>query len=91
MLSQTTGQVLLGTFPMEAGGEYSMVPMSLAASLGIPLVDVDGMGRAFPECQMESFTLGGVAATPMVILEVKGNAGEFKTISAKWAVRCARV
>ncbi len=44
MLSQYTGHQFVGTFPMEAGGVNSMVPIALAASLGIPLVDCDGMG-----------------------------------------------
>ena len=91
MLSQYTGHEFVGTFPMEAGGVNSMVPIALAASLGIPLVDCDGMGRAFPELQMVTFYLGGVAATPMVITDEKGNAGVIKTISAKWAERLARV
>lgn len=51
MLSQYTGHQFVGTFPMEAGGVNSMVPIALAASLGIPLVDCDGMGRAFRSCR----------------------------------------
>ncbi len=40
---------------------------------------------------MVTFYLGGVAATPMVITDEKGNAGVIKTISARWAERLARV
>lgn len=36
----------------EAGGANSMEPLAVAASLGLPCVDVDGMGRAYPELQV---------------------------------------
>ncbi|MDQ6748758.1 MAG: DUF917 family protein, partial [Candidatus Dormibacteraeota bacterium] len=36
----------------EAGGLNSTIPFVTAAALGLPLVDADGMGRAFPEIQM---------------------------------------
>lgn len=90
-LESYTGHKFTGTFPMEAGGVNSMVPLALAASRQIPLVDCDGMGRAFPELQMCTFHLGGVATTPMAITDEKGNAGVIETISAKWAERLARV
>ena len=38
--------------PIEAGGVNSMLPIAAAARLGLPLVDADGMGRAFPELQL---------------------------------------
>ena len=54
---------------MEAGGVNSMTPIVVAASQGIPIVDCDGMGRAFPELQMTTFNLGGVSSTPMAITD----------------------
>ena len=82
---------ITGTFPMEAGGVNSMIPMVVAASQGIPVVDCDGMGRAFPELQMTTFNLGGVSSTPMAITDEKGNIGISETISNKWTERLARV
>jgi DUF917 family protein len=41
-------ETIAGTFPMEAGGVNSMIPIVVAAKLGIPLVDCDGMGQYFP-------------------------------------------
>ena len=40
-----------------------MIPIVVAAKLGIPLVDCDGMGRAFPELPMVTFHLNGMSAT----------------------------
>lgn len=76
---------------MEAGGVNSMIPMAAAAELGLPLIDADGMGRAFPELQMVLATLSGVQAAPMSISDEKGNSIVLETVSNKWAERLARV
>lgn len=36
----------------EIGGANSIEPLTVGAELNIPIVDADGMGRAFPELQM---------------------------------------
>ncbi|MGE8000063.1 DUF917 domain-containing protein [Lysinibacillus sp. NPDC093190] len=81
---------ITGTYPMEAGGVNSMIPIVVAAQLDIPLIDCDGMGRAFPELQMVTFNLDGISATPMAITDEKGNIGIFETIDNKWTERIAR-
>ncbi|MFB7303424.1 DUF917 domain-containing protein [Heyndrickxia sporothermodurans] len=81
---------ITGTYPMEAGGVNSMIPIVVAAQLGLPLIDCDGMGRAFPELQMVTFHLDGISATPMAISDEKGNIGIFETIDNKWTERIAR-
>ena len=55
--------------PIEIGGINSMIPIVAAARLGLPLVNCDGMGRAFPELQMVTFHVYGVPATPAVIVD----------------------
>jgi len=76
---------------MEAGGVNSSIPVAAAAYLGLPLIDADFMGRAYPELQMVTATLFGVQATPMSITDDKGNAGIFSTVSNRWAEALARV
>lgn len=56
----------------------------------MPVVDGDGMGRAFPGLQMVTFTLGGLGATPMAMFDEKGNGATFTTISNQWTERLAR-
>jgi hypothetical protein len=80
----------VATVSAEAGGVNSMIPIVVAASLGIPLVDADGMGRAFPELQMVTPTLHGVAATPMVVADEKGNQALLETPNNFWTERLAR-
>jgi DUF917 family protein len=75
---------------IEAGGINSTIPLVAAAQLGLPLVDGDGMGRAFPELQMVLPTLSRIAATPMSIADEKGNVGVLTTIDNHWAESLAR-
>jgi DUF917 family protein len=58
--------------------------------MGIPLVDADLMGRAFPEIQMCLPTLFGIAATPMAIADEKGNAAIIDAVGNHWTERFAR-
>jgi DUF917 family protein len=74
----------------EAGGLNSTIPFVVAATLGLPLVDADGMGRAFPEIQMIVPSMYGVSATPMAIADEKGNTGILNTIDNHWTERLAR-
>ncbi|WP_435064138.1 DUF917 domain-containing protein [Halobaculum sp. EA56] len=59
--------------PMECGGINSTFPFAVAARKGIPLVDADGMGRAFPELQHETFNVYGVDGTPAAVGDEHGN------------------
>ena len=90
MVSQYLGKQVYAVMPMEAGGVNSMLPIAAAARLGLPMVDCDGMGRAFPELQMVTFTIGGVSATPMALTDEKGNSVIFNTITNKWTEELAR-
>ena len=78
------------TTSIEAGGLNSTTPFVVAAQLGIPLVDADGMGRAFPEIQMIIATMHGVSATPMTLADEKGNSAVIDTIDNSWTERLAR-
>ena len=89
-LSSYLGQDVVGILPIEAGGLNSMLPLALSATLGLPVVDADGMGRAFPELQMVTFHLHGISATPMVIADEKGNQSLLQTVDNIWTERLAR-
>lgn len=89
-VSKYFGKEVYAVMPMEAGGVNSMLPIAAAARLGLPMVDCDGMGRAFPELQMVTFTIGGGSATPMTLTDEKGNSVIFNTITNKWTEELAR-
>ena len=84
------GKPIYAFMPIEAGGVNSMLPIAAAARLGLPLVDCDGMGRAFPELQMVTFTIGGGSATPLARVDEKGNSCIFRTVTNKWTEEMAR-
>lgn len=85
------GRKVTALFCIEAGGLNSVIPFIAAAEMGLPIIDGDAMGRAFPELQMVSLTLGGMQATPMAMFDEKGNGATFTTISNQWTERLARV
>jgi DUF917 family protein len=72
-LERYMGQKLEGTVPVECGGVNSPVAYAAAAELGVPVLDVDGMNRAFPELQMTSWVTFGVHASPAVSADDRHN------------------
>jgi DUF917 family protein len=89
-LEKFLGKTAYGVISIEAGGINSCIPIYTAATLGLPLVDGDGMGRAFPELPMASFSIGGVSSTPMVVCDEKGNKMVLETVTNAWSETLAR-
>src|SRR5215208_4709828 len=90
VLQTYLGKPVRATMSCEAGGLNSTTPFTVAAELGIPLVDADMMGRAFPELQMATPTLYGVAATRMAIADEKGYHAIINTVGNRWTETFAR-
>lgn len=72
-LEERVGEKAQATMPIECGGINSMMPLFTAATTGLPCIDADGMGRAFPELQMETFFVYGVSSCPMAIAAPDGS------------------
>jgi DUF917 family protein len=68
-LTQRLGRKPDALVGIEIGGINSLLPVMAAARLGLPLVNADGMGRAFPEIQMVTFNVYGVSCTPLVVTD----------------------
>lgn len=66
------GRTADATMPIECGGINSMIPLIVAAETGLPVVDADGMGRAFPELSMETFAVYGVHGSPLALAGERG-------------------
>lgn len=71
-LEEHLGRRAEATMPIECGGINSMIPLVVAAQTGLPVVDADGMGRAFPELSMETFAVYGVHGSPLAIAGERG-------------------
>ena len=80
-LERHLGRHFTHVMPGEIGGSNSMRPMIVAARTGVPVIDGDGMGRAFPELQMDTFTIYGVAPTPGTLADPRGHEVIFDRIS----------
>ncbi|HET6449099.1 MAG TPA: DUF917 domain-containing protein [Conexibacter sp.] len=81
---------LFGLMPIEAGGVNMMTPLLMATRLGLPVVDADLMGRAFPEMALVTLTLYDIGASPAVIADEHGNAVTVEAIDNFWADRLCR-
>jgi hypothetical protein len=57
----------------ECGGVNSILAYAAAGEYDLPVIDADGMNRAFPELQMTSWTTHGVHASPTVSVNDKGD------------------
>ena len=71
-LEEILGRRIDAVMPIEIGGGNGLAPLAAAARLGIPVVDADGMGRAFPESQMTILNIRGISACPSVMTDALG-------------------
>lgn len=78
-LEKHLGREAIATIPMECGGLNSMIPLIVGAIAEVPVVDGDGMGRAFPELDMETFGVYGISGSPMVVADEHGDYGVVDT------------
>jgi len=76
---------------VEIGGGNGVRPFMAAALMKLPVVDSDPMGRAYPEGQMTSTAIGGLAPCPISLVDVRGlESIVHSTPHAKWTERVAR-
>lgn len=54
--------------PVEIGGVNSLVPLMTSCVTRLPVLDADGMGRAFPTLDRTSFGIAGISAFPIVTM-----------------------
>jgi hypothetical protein len=79
-LEEHTGRRVTHLIAGEVGGANAMQPLIQAAFSGLPALDGDGMGRAFPELQHCTFSIGGVPCTPAAIADCHHNTALFPAL-----------
>ena len=72
-LEAALGKKVAAIMPIEIGGQNGIAPFLIAAQTGLPVLDGDGMGRAFPQSNMVTFNIYGMPATPAVATDTHGN------------------
>jgi uncharacterized protein len=76
---------------LEIGGGNGIQPLMAAAHLGLPVVDADTMGRAYPEAQMTSVAVGNLRPYPCVLYDPRGiEAVVTKVPDWRWMERVSR-
>jgi len=89
-LEYLTGRTVAALMAGEIGGGNGVLPIAWAARMGLPMVDADGMGRAFPEVPQVTMQLAGIPPSPAVMTDERGNIIVFQTISGDWMERLER-
>ncbi|HEY1320841.1 MAG TPA: DUF917 domain-containing protein [Streptosporangiaceae bacterium] len=89
-LEYLTGRKVTALMAAEIGGANGLLPIAWAARMGLPLVDADGMGRAFPEVPQVTMHLAGISPSPAVMTDERGNLIVFRAISGHWMERLER-
>jgi uncharacterized protein len=89
-LQYLTGRPVGALMASEIGGGNGVLPATWASRMGLPLVDADGMGRAFPEVPQVTMQLAGISPSPAVMTDERGNLVVFQAISGHWMERLER-
>ncbi len=95
-LEKKCGRKITALVAAEIGGANAFTPLWAGSILGLPVVDGDLIGRAFPELQMNSCYLHGLSCTPAGLADAAGNffaihardAKELEHIAREETVRC---
>lgn len=89
-LERYLGRTATAIISLEIGGCNSMMPVAYAAMRAVPIIDGDGMGRAFPKLQMTSMNINGIRCAPMALGDEHGNVVVFETDDGQKAEELAR-
>jgi DUF917 family protein len=91
LMEEHLGRRFAAVMSLEIGGSNAIQPFMAAARLGLPVVDGDSMGRAFPEAQMTSFAIHGLPMYPLTLADIRDNAVVvLRSESARWMERLSR-
>ena len=88
---EASGIKFRAVMSLEIGGGNGIQPLMAAAHMGLPVVDADTMGRAYPEAQMTSVAVGDLRPYPCALYDPRGiEAVVTKVPSWKWMERASR-
>lgn len=90
LMERHCGELARAILCAEIGGINALLPLVLGARCGLPVVDGDGMGRAFPQLQMVTYHIFGVPASPMVMTDEYSNTVLFECANAVDVERLGR-
>ena len=89
-LETRLGRKVDAIVPLEIGGVNALLPFMAASRLGLPVVDADSMGRAYPTLHNTTLHIFGMRASPMISVNEHGDAVTFDTDDNEKCERMAR-
>ena len=89
-IEQMTGISFGAIYPIAAATISAMSTVAAASQLGLPLIDADGMGRAFALIHHTSMYLAGVPVSPFVAQGPTGESVMVHTLAGRRADRLLR-
>lgn len=89
-VESTSRHPVVALMASEIGGGNGLYPLAAAARTGLPLVDGDAIGRAFPEVHMVSMNVAGLLPELLVVADERRNVVILRPIDGAWAELLAR-
>jgi DUF917 family protein len=89
-LEVITGRRAVAVMSSEIGGSNGLLPVAWAAQMGLPLVDADSMGRAFPEVHQVSQHVMGRLPELIALTDAIGSVVTLRPADGPWGERIAR-
>jgi DUF917 family protein len=91
MIEDYLGCRFKAIMPGEIGTVNGIIPIMVAAELGLPLVDADPIGRAFPGVHMSAFAIVGLPYFPFAVADIRDNEVIItRSLDGGWTERIAR-
>ncbi len=92
VLAERLGRPFKAVMSLEIGGSNSLQSFLVASRTGLPVLDADCMGRAFPEAQMTTFAIANLRNYPFCLADVRDNIVIVeRAASWQWQERLGRV
>lgn len=90
-MEEFLGRSFDAVMSLEIGGSNAFQPLLVAAVTGLPVLDADTMGRAYPEAQHSSFAIGDLQPYPLTLADIRENAVVVSRVASwKWMERISR-
>lgn len=89
-LEEYLGRKAYGILAAEIGGLNALLPLVVGSNTGLPVINGDGMGRAFPELQMITYSILGNSSSPLTLADEFGNTVLVTAANDKSAEKLAR-
>jgi len=91
MMEAYLGRKFNALMSVEIGGGNAIQPFLVSCMTGLPVIDGDAMGRAFPEAQMTSFAICDLKPYPLALADIRDNEVIIpRAASWKWMERISR-